>query len=378
MTCFGVTAITVAPRIVADVVADWDTKGHVARRDQESVEVSCPWRGTCTRKSCQDVDECINNPCQHNCTNTHGSYTCKCNSCYTKLGTKCDLRQCKINNHCHAYGTVNPSNHCQDCNDSDKFAWTNNNTLPCTDGKACTKNDRCSNGVCSGTPFSCLPCEECQNDVCRVKPGYCVINESGIRQCFNHGSLRPGHQCQDCNDSDKFAWTNNNTLPCTDGKACTKNDRCSNGVCSGTPFSCLPCEECQNDVCRVKPRFCVINESGIRQCFNHGSLRPGHQCQECDSNHNDRWTNNNNLKCNDTNLKTKDDRCLSGTCVGTLYNCLSCETHDGSGCPIEPGYCIIQQVGQRKCYATNHYKPGNPCQRCDISKNLSTWSDNDG
>ena len=60
-----------------------------------------------------DVDECINNPCQHNCTNTNGSYTCKCNSCYTKLGTQCDLRQCKINNHCHAYGTVNPSNHCQ-------------------------------------------------------------------------------------------------------------------------------------------------------------------------------------------------------------------------------------------------------------------------
>ncbi|XP_066021598.1 protein crumbs homolog 1-like isoform X2 [Pocillopora verrucosa] len=250
------------------------------------------YEGTCCEK---DVDECINNPCQHNCINTHGSYTCKCNSCYTKLGTQCDLRQCKINNHCHVYGTVNPSNQCQDCNDSNKFAWTNNDNLPCTDGTACTKNDRCSNGVCSGTPFSCLPCEECHNDVCRVKPGYCVINASGIRQCYDHGSLRPGHQCQ-----------------------------------------------------------------------------------ECDSNHNDRWTNNNNLKCNDTNLKTKDDRCLSGTCVGTPYNCLSCETHDGSGCPIEHGYCIIQQEGQRKCYAANHFKPGNPCQRCDTNKNVSTWSDNDG
>ena len=28
----GVTAITAAPRIVADVVADWDTKEHVARK----------------------------------------------------------------------------------------------------------------------------------------------------------------------------------------------------------------------------------------------------------------------------------------------------------------------------------------------------------
>ena len=28
----GITAITAAPRIVADVVADWDTKEHVARK----------------------------------------------------------------------------------------------------------------------------------------------------------------------------------------------------------------------------------------------------------------------------------------------------------------------------------------------------------
>ena len=84
----------------------------------------------------------------------------------------------------------------QNCNSANKYAWTNNNNLPCNDRKACTKNDRCSNGVCSGTPFSCLPCEECYNDACRVKPGYCVINEGGRRQCFRHGALRPGHQCQ--------------------------------------------------------------------------------------------------------------------------------------------------------------------------------------
>lgn len=84
--------------------------------------------------------------------------------------------------------------------------------------------------------------------------------------------------------------------------------------------------------------------------------------QQCDSNNNNRWTNNNNLRCSDNNLKTKNDRCLSGTCVGTPYNCLSCETHDGNGCPIKSGYCIILQGGKRTCYAKNHYKPGNPCQ----------------
>ena len=29
-----------------------------------------------------DVDECIKNPCDHNCTNTDGSFTCSCNNGY--------------------------------------------------------------------------------------------------------------------------------------------------------------------------------------------------------------------------------------------------------------------------------------------------------
>ena len=84
----------------------------------------------------------------------------------------------------------------QDCNSAKKQAWTNNNTLQCTDNVACTKNDRCSNGVCFGTPFTCLPCEECYNDTCRVKPGFCVINDGRSQKCFNHGDIRPGYPCQ--------------------------------------------------------------------------------------------------------------------------------------------------------------------------------------
>ena len=76
------------------------------------------------------------------------------------------------------------------------MAWTNNDALPCSDGVPCTRNDRCSGGACSGTPFTCLPCEECYNDACRVKPGYCVIQDGGVKKCFTHGTLRPGYQCQ--------------------------------------------------------------------------------------------------------------------------------------------------------------------------------------
>ena len=90
--------------------------------------------------------------------------------------------------------------------------------------------------------------------------------------------------------------------------------------------------------------------------------------QQCDSNNVNEWTINNNLPCSDNNVRTKDDHCVTGICVGTFYNCPSCEAHDGSGCPIKPGYCLIQHRGQRTCFAKNQYKPGNPCQVGSDSK----------
>ncbi len=60
-----------------------------------------------------DVNECLRNPCQHNCHNVRGSYTCSCHSCYTKVGTRCELRQCGIAGACYSYGTVHPRNQCQ-------------------------------------------------------------------------------------------------------------------------------------------------------------------------------------------------------------------------------------------------------------------------
>lgn len=90
--------------------------------------------------------------------------------------------------------------------------------------------------------------------------------------------------------------------------------------------------------------------------------------QQCDSNNINKWTINNNLPCSDNNMRTKDDHCVTGICVGTFYNCPSCEAHDGSGCPIKPGYCVIQHRGQKTCFARNQYKPGNPCQVCSDSK----------
>ena len=85
----------------------------------------------------------------------------------------------------------------QKCDSGNKEGWTNDDSLSCNDGIACTRNDHCFSGTCIGTPFTCLYCEECYNDACRVKPGYCTIavgNASAT--CFSHGDLRPGFPCQ--------------------------------------------------------------------------------------------------------------------------------------------------------------------------------------
>ena len=60
---------------------------------------------------CSDI--CSTKPCQHMCIKFGYSYRCKCRSCYTKLGNKCELRKCKIGGKCYAYNAVNPTNQCQ-------------------------------------------------------------------------------------------------------------------------------------------------------------------------------------------------------------------------------------------------------------------------
>ena len=218
------------------------------------------WTGTC----CDiDKNECVNNPCQHTCINVPGSFTCQCNSCYTKLGVNCELRQCKIGGRCFRYGDVNPNNQCQECHAK---VWKNNDALACSDNNLCTRNDRCVNGTCTGIPFTCLECQVCDGSRCEIKPDFCVING----KCYRHGELRPGKPCQECQISRQDVWTNN-MLPCNDGNLCTRNDKCKNGTCRGTSFTCLECQRCDGSRCKIKPGFCV--DSG--KCYTHWDPKPG-------------------------------------------------------------------------------------------------------
>ncbi|XP_068693813.1 SCO-spondin-like isoform X2 [Montipora foliosa] len=252
---------------------------------------ACPCPAGYTGSLClQDINECLRypNPCQHRCSNTYGSYTCQCYSCYTKRGTRCvlRLRQCRIWGSCYLYGTVNPNNQCQDCQSTNKMAWTNNNALPCNDGVACTRNDRCSNGSCAGTPFTCLSCEECYNEACHVKTGFCAIQEGWKKVCSSHGDIRPGYPCQWCDPSiSTSTWSNRQGVACNDGDQCTRGDTCQSGHCTATPFTCNSlCQYCNGNGCSLKTGFGLTNVCTCKiggQDYNHQTVNPSNQSEWC-------------------------------------------------------------------------------------------------
>lgn len=101
---------------------------------------------------------------------------------------------------------------------------------PCDDDDACTVAETCRKGGCAGTRVTCEAADQCHFDViCDPETGKCPTLE------------RPnGH-------------------PCDDGVACTSEDRCSGGICGGTPIgegescddgsSCTYGERCLSDEC---------------------------------------------------------------------------------------------------------------------------------
>ena len=113
----------------------------------------------------------------------------------------------------------NDNNPCTDdsCDPATGCVHTNN-TSPCNDGNACTTNDTCGGGTCSGGPPPvCNDNNVCTTDTCDPATG-CVFT--------------------------------NNTIPCSDGNACTTGDTCGGGVCNpGGPTNCDDGQCCTIDSC---------------------------------------------------------------------------------------------------------------------------------
>jgi hypothetical protein len=144
--------------------------------------------------------------------------------------------------------------------------------LRCSDGTACTANDTCAGGVCTGAPLACDDGDPCTTDGCDAALG-CVYTEEAAppacltsSQCVMAADHTPcvgdGDPCtQDgCLEGTCLVGLNAFTRQCADGDACNGDEFCSpvkgcepgpapvcddGNACNGAE-SCVPASGCAN------------------------------------------------------------------------------------------------------------------------------------
>jgi hypothetical protein len=153
----------------------------------------------------------------------------------------------------------------------------------CGDG-TCDAGETCSN-----CPGDCGRCRSSRRDECSrdsdCSSGVCYRGD--CVECAKDSDCDDGNPC-----TDQECWANScrysfNTDSCDDGDSCTSNDRCSQGLCSGTPIDCDDGDSCTRDECVdgqcvhtdicPEPQACSASWS----CSPWGSCVSGLQSRDC-------------------------------------------------------------------------------------------------
>ena len=292
-------------------------------------------------------------------------------------------------------------------------SYTPRNGIACSDGKACTVNDVCSNSSCASGPVSCVDGNACTIDNQCNGSGNCTYpgvtcndgsacttdscnTSSGC--VFSAISCNDGNVCTNdsCNASTGCVFANN-TVGCNDGNPCTVSDYCSAGTCRpGSAVNCNDNNVCTTEYCNTSNGACVYtnltsacddgNACTLNDTCSGGSCVSGAP-KNCDDGNvctNDSCSGGvcsnvaNSIACNDGNSCSKNDTCVNKSCVGTPYSCddgLSCtsDSCNGSGgCTnsLISGNCLIGGV----CYANGTVNSGNSCQACTTATSTTAWT----
>ena len=141
-----------------------------------------------------------------------------------------------------------------------------NNTSECDDLDACTVQDLCAHGLCSGEPVVCSNLLFCDGlETCSPQSGECVAGQAPITNdqldctldsCDEEVDaivhVADGTLCNDENgctddscDPELGCVFSPNTVPCDDGEECTDGDACGDGACQPGGWTC---EDCTNDL----------------------------------------------------------------------------------------------------------------------------------
>lgn len=215
----------------------------------------------------------------------------------------------------------------------------------CNDGVACTFEDTCRAGACSGTSYACPSPGPCQQAVACAGDGGCEVTP-----------VIDGASCDD-------------------GVSCTSNDQCTNGACGGAAYTCMPnlCAStsvCAGDGgCDVTPRNVSSNcDDGVSCSFGDVCSAAGFcvgtayacpgitACREaglCLGDGGCRVVNKpDETSCNDGLSCSTADRCISGVCVGTPVTTYRDADSDGRGDLTMP---------QTACPAPGHVTDAGDC-----------------
>lgn len=337
--------------------------------------------------TCDTVSGSCSNPSTPNGTPCNDGNACtQVDTCQSGVCTGASPVVCTASDSCHTAGTCNTTTGlCSNPN------ATNGTT--CSDGNACTLNDKCQAGVCGGTALSCPSPTACHTaGTCNPSTGVCSTpNSADGTPCNDGNACTQSDTCQSgvcvgsnpvvCTASDQChaagtcntstgACTNPNAAAgtvCNDGNACTTNDKCQSGVCNGTAVVCATPTSCQTagtcnpatGVCTNPPvangtacndgNACTLTDtcqSGVCTGSNPVVCTASGQCKVpgvCNTGTGvcSIGAAPNGTACNDGNACTQTDTCQSGNCTGS--NPVVCtpltQCHSAGTCSAATGLC---------------------------------------
>jgi cysteine-rich repeat protein len=223
--------------------------------------------GDCCSSLCQfestgsacvdDGNACTDDKCNGTGTCLHPNNTLACD----------DASACTSSDTCSGGSCAGTPVNCDDSNlctddscDPGSGCLNVNNTIPCSDGNACTVGDACSGGTCaSGAPANCEDDNVCTTDSCDGGSGcvhvanalpcndmlFCTVAETcsaglctGLaRDCSSANDQCNVGTCDEAAGACEPAPSPEGSV-CDDGNACTLDDACTAGICTGASSSC--------------------------------------------------------------------------------------------------------------------------------------------